>query len=125
MVAVSYRCQDGRQVLTLPLKLESRANFRGHTRSRSHVKSIREQRGMTRIVLQSQAKKVQLPIRIKLTRIAPRTLDPNENLPMSFKSVVDGIADWLEVDDRSGLLCEYGQEKADTPNTYGCRIEIG
>jgi hypothetical protein len=124
VVTARYERQGDAQTLTLPLKLDSRANFRGHTRSRDHVKAIREQRGLTCIMLRSHATKVELPIRLKLVRIAPRRLDPHENLPMCFKSVVDGIADWLEVDDRTGFLCEYDQEKADTPNTFGCRITI-
>ena len=74
------------------------------------------------MLCQSRMRRPRGPFRFMLVRVAPRTLDPNENLPMCFKSVADGIADWLNVDDRSGLLCEYDQEKAPTPNTYGCLI---
>lgn len=76
------------------------------------------------MVLRSYAAKVSLPVQLTLTRIAPRKFDAHENLPMCFKSVVDGIADWLEVDDRYGFLCKYEQEKDDEPNTYGCRVII-
>lgn len=117
--------QDGdRQTLTLPFKLDSRANYRGHTRSRKHVKSVREQRSVTCLVLRLRATRLALPVKLTLVRIAPRRLDGHDNLAMAFKSVVDGIADWLEVDDREGFLCKYDQEKADTPNTYGCRVTI-
>jgi hypothetical protein len=124
VVTASYERRGGQQTLTLPLKLDSRANFRGHTRSKKHVKSVQEQRGLTCIMLRSHAVKVPLPVKLTLVRIAPRRLDAHENLPMCFKSVVDGVADWLEVDDRQGFLCKYDQEKAETPNTYGCRVTI-
>lgn len=124
VVTAGYERRGNQQTLTLPLKLDSRANYRGHTRSKKHVKSVQQQRGLTCIMLRSWATKVPLPVRLTLIRIAPRRLDAHENLPMCFKSVVDGVADWLEVDDRKGFLCKYDQEKAETPNTYGCRVTI-
>lgn len=124
LVKATYQRDGNRQTLMLPIKLDSRANFRGHTRGKKHVKSVREQRGLTQILFQSRAEKVQLPVRLKLVRIAPRRLDPHENLPMCFKSVVDGIADWLGVDDAHGFDCSYDQERAETPNTFGCRVTI-
>lgn len=124
VVDPAYERDGDRQTLTLPLKLDSRANFRGHTRSRKHIKSVREQRGLTCLLLRLRAVKIHLPVKLTLVRIAPRRLDDHDNLRMAFKSVVDGVADWLEVDDRSGFLCKYGQEKGETSNTYGCRVTI-
>jgi len=124
LIEPSYRRDGNAQTITLPLLLKSRANFRGHTRSRKHIRDIKEQRGLTCLLLRSYAKKLPLPLKLTLVRVAPRRLDAHENLPMAFKSVVDGIADWLEVDDRFGFLCRYSQEKASTPNTYGCRVTI-
>lgn len=112
-------------IVSLPLKLDSRANFRGHTRSKAHCKKIQEQRGVARIVLSAKANKPTLPCTIKLTRIAPRFLDWEDNLNMSFKSVRDGICDWLGVDDRTReITWIYDQKKPDTPRTYGCVVEI-
>lgn len=116
------------QVIALPFFLPSRANYRGHTRSRKHIKMVREQRSQTNLFLCVQALKPELPCTIKLTRIAPRTLDPDENLPMSFKSVKDGICDWLGVDDgvksRDLVKWSYHQQKPDKPRGFGCLIEI-
>lgn len=36
-----------------------------------------------------------LPIEITLTRIAPRMLDEDDNLPMAFKKIKDILADWI------------------------------
>ena len=124
LVEASYAVSGEQQIVTLPVKLDPRANFRGHTRSRQHVKSVQYQRGFTAMFLRSRASRLPPPVKLTLVRIAPRRLDPNDNLPMAFKSVVDGIADWLELNDRSDLFCRYDQEKAETPNTYGCRIVI-
>jgi hypothetical protein len=115
------------QVVALPFFLESRANYRGHTRSKKHIRMVREQRNVTRMVLDSRARKPTLPCTIKLTRIAPRFLDWDDNLPMSFKSVKDGICDWLGVDDRDreAVKWSYDQKKPDKPKGFGCLIEIG
>lgn len=120
-----YEAREDVQSLTLPLVLESRANFRGHTRSRKHVQDIKQQRYTTKIVLSAVARRPKLPCTIRLVRIAPRKLDKDDNLNMAFKSVRDGICDWLLVDDRDDRIgWDYDQESASTPRTYGCRIEI-
>jgi hypothetical protein len=63
------------------------------------------------------------PLFVLLTRIAPRELD-SDNLAGAFKAVRDGIADWLEINDRDKRVrWSYGQEKGD-PKSYAIRIEI-
>jgi hypothetical protein len=50
---------------------------------------------------------------VKLTRVAPRALD-DDNLRGALKSVRDGLASWLKVDDATPLVrWEYGQEKGE------------
>lgn len=124
LVELSYESGNP-QRLTLPLKLESRGNFRGHTRSRKHVKDVKHQRGFTQLMLQAKAKRWKLPLEIHLVRLAPSRVDKHENLPMCFKSVVDGICDWFGIDDRGDdIIWTYGQERVGV-RSYGCRIEIG
>jgi len=115
------------QKLTLPFWLKSRSNFRGHTRNRTHRGAIRRQRGETRFFLEAKVRRPKLPCTITLVRIAPRKLDPDDNLPGAHKSVKDGVCDWLGVDDKVGcpVTWKYDQESAGMPHTYGCRIEIG
>ncbi len=112
--------------ITIPMRLPSRANFRGHTRSRKHTKMVREQRGVTRLVLSARAeRRPKLPCVICLTRIAPRSLDHADNLPMSMKSVRDGIADWLGVDDRSDQIqWQYDQRKGSGPRVNELQVEV-
>ena len=63
------------------------------------------------------------PLFVKLTRIAPREFD-TDNLAGAFKAVRDGIADWLEINDRDKRVrWSYGQEKG-KPKSYAIRIEI-
>jgi hypothetical protein len=68
-----------------------------------------------------------IPLTIKLTRISSRKLDVHDNLPMSFKYVVDAIANLLNpgkssgrADDSEKLKWEYGHEKGES----GIRVEI-
>lgn len=52
---------------------------------------------------------------VTLTRVAPRALD-DDNLRGALKSVRDGVATWLKVDDASPLVrWEYAQEKGGEP----------
>lgn len=60
-------------------------------------------------------------LRITLTRLATHKLD-SDNLAGACKSVRDGIADALGMDDGDELLTwEYAQEKA---KEYGVRVKI-
>ncbi len=71
------------------------------------------------------------PFLVVLTRIAPRELDFRENLPMSFKWIVDALFDWFypgqapgRADDTTEITCQFKQEKGSKPREYGLRIEM-
>lgn len=71
-------------------------------------------------------KPVALPCQVRIVRIAPgRGLDPGDNLPSSVKHIRDGIADFLEVDDRheDQVRYVYAQEKGDA-GQYWVRVEF-
>ena len=56
------------------------------------------------------------PIAVSMTRIAPRALD-DDNLQTAFKSVRDGVADALGIDDRDPRVAwRYAQEKGKPPH---------
>lgn len=58
---------------------------------------------------------------IELTRLAPRKLD-SDNLAGACKSIRDGVADALGIDDGSELVTwTYGQEKA---KNYAVRVTV-
>jgi len=71
-----------------------------------------------------------LPCVITMIRIAPRSLDKEENLPMAFKHIKDYIADFLipgqsmgRADGDKRIKWEYSQEKG-KPKEYAVRILI-
>ena len=73
---------------------------------------------------------IQLPITISLIRIAPRSLDKEDNLPASMKFFKDYIADYLipgkaagRADDSDQLAWKFGQEKG-KPKEYALRVSI-
>lgn len=73
---------------------------------------------------------VSLPCKVVLTRIAPRSLDKQENLPMAFKAITDTIADLIipgkargQADSDERIEWLFKQEKG-KPKEYAIRIEI-
>lgn len=69
-------------------------------------------------------------IHITLTRIAPRQLDAYDNLPMSFKGILDTLADLIlpgckpgRADSKLDLSVSYAQRKG-APKQYAVEIEI-
>jgi len=112
--------------LTLPIKTVSEANssepwFRRYGRHK-------EQQRVVGLALNPLKGYVRLPCRIMLTRFAPDELDTFDNLPMSFKYIVDGICAILtgemragkaDSDKRISIACDQVKSKE-----YGIRIEI-
>lgn len=93
----------------LPIILPSVANMREHWAKRAQ--RAKNQRIVSRLALTAKVKGMSLPCAVTLTRIAPRQLD-GDNLQSAFKSIRDGIADALGVDDRdSRIEWKYLQEK--------------
>ena len=101
-----------------------------HLRS-GYSKRVAEQRGLARIVVQSQTTLAQrqalaLGCSARLIRIAPRLLhDVSESAPSALAAVRDGVADALGLDDRDasmgGLIAwSYGQQRG----PYGVRVEL-
>lgn len=109
---------DSLFAVRFPIRTQSEANMRGHWTRR--YKRTSEQRGIVMLIL-GLRRSLPLPLRVVLTRLAPRFLD-SDNLAISNKAIRDQVADWLDVDDRdSRVLWEYGQEKN---KTYSVRLEI-
>lgn len=69
-----------------------------------------------------------LPLTITLTRMAPRKLDKEDNLPMAFKWIKDSIADQIfpgkaagRADDSDKLIWQFDQVSA---KSYAIKIEF-
>ena len=116
---------DNRLSMELPARLVSESNAHEHWRHRSN--RAKSQRQLVATCLNLSVGKPELlrclgPLDVKITRLAPRLLDQN-NYQTSVKHVQDGIAAWLQIDDRHIELVRYivMQEKS---KYYGVRIDI-
>lgn len=112
-------------VLTYPERIESEANQREHWAK----KAARVKRQRIGAWAELRSAKVwgngllALPIKVKLTRIAPRSLD-GDNLQSGFKATRDGVADFFGVDDRDPRIeWAYDQQRG-APKYYAVRIEV-
>jgi hypothetical protein len=61
---------------------------------------------------------------ITLTRIAPGTLDREDNLTAGFKAVRDGVADGLMRDDRDGRLRWHYEQVKRGRGIYGVKVQL-
>lgn len=113
-------------ILDLPIQTKSEANSfePWPVRHKRH----KEQQKIVSLALSPHKAKVSLPCRIMLTRFAPHELDVFDNLPSSFKYIVDAvcsiitgnyIAGKADSDKRISIACD--QEKS---GAYGIRIVI-
>lgn len=103
---------------TIPVKLVSTANKREHWGKRARRAKVH--RGSAYLLTPDG---INVPCTIRMTRIAPRPLD-SDNLAISCKSVRDGIADAIGVDDGSELIkWEYDQRKG-KPKEYACEVQV-
>lgn len=109
-------------MIVLSLKIESTLNKREHWGARrKRAKKHRESAYWG--LAAAQMRPLELPRAVTLTRIAPRELD-TDNLAGGFKSVRDGVADWLGIDDKDKRVeWVYAQEKG-KPKEFACRIEF-
>jgi len=105
-------------IVELPLRLESLSNKREHW-------AVRHKRAKAhRSAAYLACKTHPLPCVVTITRIAPRALD-DDNLRHAAKSVRDGIADRLGVDDRDPRVeWRYAQASSARPKHYACLVQI-
>jgi hypothetical protein len=121
----------------LPIKTISEMNQSEHW-TKKH-KRHKQQQEILRLLIQNNIGLVQLPCHIKLTRLSPRQLDP-DNLPPALKYIQDELAEMLtgkggfyitkkgkvkaikgHADNDKRMTWEYTQEKS---ARIGVRITI-
>jgi hypothetical protein len=112
--------------IEIPLKVLSEANTSGSWQVRYN--RAKKQKKIIKMMLARCDCKP--PCLVKLIRISPRKLDSHDNLPASFKFVIDAISDYLIPGLRPGfadgseqIKWEFDQEKGE-PKTNKIRIEI-
>jgi hypothetical protein len=110
----------------LPIQTVSEANRGGEHWSKKH-KRHKHQHTLIWLAFRN-IKEVPLPCHVKMTRISPRMLDADDNLPMSFKYIKDKIASEItgikqvgKADSDERITWEYSQEKG---KPQSVRIEI-
>lgn len=113
---------------TLPIKTISEANSSEHW-TKKH-KRHKQQKFIVRSFLNTLKPNITLPCHITLTRIAPRSLDAADNLPASFKWILDTICDYIlpglangRADSNPDIHVTYSQEKG-KPKQYSIKINI-
>jgi hypothetical protein len=110
--------------VTLPLKIISEANQRGHWSGKA--RRVAQHRNTARLMMAVEAGRSpvgSVPLQITLTRIAPRVLD-DDNLASGFKATRDGVADWLGIDDGSKLLRWVYAQRRGAPGQYAAEVVV-
>lgn len=117
---------EGKVLVDLPLQTKSEANCFEPWQVK-HGRHKDQQRIVT-LGLKPLRDKISLPCKIMLTRFAPDQLDVFDNLPMSFKYIVDAVcaiitgeyrAGKADSDKRISIACDQVKSAE-----YGVRIEI-
>lgn len=113
--------------VTIPLKTVSELNDQSHWR----IKHKRHQKQKKWVAWELCASKplITTPVKIVLTRIAPRTFD-YVNLVSSFKWIEDSVCEYIypglapgRADGMPGITTFFSQEKG-LPKEYAFKIEI-
>ena len=125
----------------LPIQTKSLANLRWHWARKAKLAA--EQRGIVLLALRGLCRPFRLPeavrapkarpggrsvpamalLEVTLTRIAPRELD-DDNLRGALKSVRDGVADCLGVDDRDKRVAWLYEQRRGRPKEYAVSVQI-
>lgn len=102
---------------SLPIRTISEANCSQHWRVK--YKRHQAQKYWIKAYFKNEQTKIPLPVHVKLTRYAPKSLDRHDNLPMSFKWIVDSVCETLipgkaagRSDDDKRISIEYDQVKS-------------
>jgi glucose-6-phosphate-specific signal transduction histidine kinase len=106
----------------LPIATVSVSNVREHWAKRAaRAKAHRQQAYLMTVLITRMY--LRPPMTVKMIRVAPRQLD-DDNLRGALKSIRDGIADRLGIDDRDPRVTwQYDQEKG-RPKQRGVRLEV-
>jgi hypothetical protein len=115
-------------IVKIPIKTVSESNLHEHwTKKHKRKKS---QKNAIQLYLAPVVQSEMLPCIITLTRIAPRSLDRHDNLPMAFKTITDSICGLLiknkaigQADSDNRIQVKYEQIRG-LPKEYAILVEI-
>jgi hypothetical protein len=106
---------------TIPIRTVSALNAREHFRVRA--KRVKAEREATAWVLPNV--RLQLPVKVHMTRVGPTAGLDSDNLPGSMKGCRDEIAKWLGIDDRDARVEWSYSQRRDTQWGVEVRISQG
>lgn len=118
---------SGMIVLRMPIKLVSEANAHEHWRVRAKRASVQRTAARHALRTEIHAAKLTLPLRVRIVRIAPRSLD-SDNAVGAAKHVRDGVADALATiglrSDRDPRVVWTVDQESGAAREYAVRIEV-
>jgi hypothetical protein len=113
----------------IPMKIISESNNFDHWTKKRKRSIVHKERIWNEWIIQGKPEIIP-PCIVKLSRIAPRMLDEEDNLRTAFKHIKDHIADIIipflapgRADGNKGIKWEFNQYKG-KPKEYALQIEI-
>lgn len=113
----------------LPIKTASESNSNEHWAIKARRHRLQKKRIFQEFLVNPPSV-ISFPCQVILTRIAPRKLDKDDNLPTSFKYIKDAIAESLtgikqagRADDDDRISWTFKQEKGN-PKEYAIKVEM-
>ena len=109
----------------VPIRLVCGANSREHHMARA--RRIAYEHRIVTLAMDAHVRHALrgVPCTVTLTRIAPRALDVDDNLPSASKGPRDAIAKWLGVDDRTADVVKYVYaQRRGRPHEYALWVAI-
>lgn len=115
-------------LVTLPIRTVSEANRAGRVHWAIKARRAKAQRTAAGLLCRVQFGDVRgrlagVPWTVTLTRIAPRALD-SDNLASALKSVRDGVADALGIDDRDPRVAWAYAQRRGEPRVQAVEVRI-
>jgi hypothetical protein len=107
--------------VAVPVRLRNTANSREHWRATAkRAKLVRE---TTRRLIQGATSGKTFPLIVRLVYVGPRQLD-DDGVASAVKSLRDGVADALGVDDRDPRVVWVPDQERGRVREYGARVEV-
>lgn len=112
--------------VTLPFKVESRANDHRSNHWGPRAATTKSQREGTQLALSSHRRHMRglldtCGLVVRVVRLGPTELDSHDNLGHALKAITDGVADLLGVNDRDQRVTFVPDAEA---GPWGARVEF-
>ncbi|MDP2275302.1 MAG: hypothetical protein Q8K32_31440 [Archangium sp.] len=118
--------EDPLFAVALPFRVESRANDHRSNHWGVRAKTSKAQREGTYLKLSSHRLRIKHALAVgslvvRVVRVAPTELDSHDNLGMALKSITDGVADAIGLNDRDESVTFIADSEV---GPWGARVEF-